>query len=160
MPNQCGEYCTFDPEKAKQLLAKAGGFQGTLTIITNGDGGHNEWSEAVASSIRQNLGLDVQFTPTPTFSEFRRQANAREFTGMFRTGWVADYPNIETFLTQLYRTGASSNDGEYSNPAFDAALDKANAAPTVEAANKLYADAEKLLANDMPVIPLLSLIHI
>ncbi|MEU6131327.1 ABC transporter substrate-binding protein [Saccharopolyspora sp. NPDC047091] len=154
VPGQCGEYCTFDPEKAKQLLAKAGGFQGTLTIITNGDGGHNEWSEAVASSIRQNLGLDVQFTPTPTFSEFRRQANAREFTGMYRTGWVADYPNIETFLTQLYRTGASSNDGEYSNPAFDAALDKANAAPNVEAANKLYADAEKLLAQDMPVIPL------
>jgi len=156
VPNQCGEYCTYNPRKAKELLAKAGGFQGTLQIISNGDGGHAEWSEAVASSIRQTLGIDVRFTPTPTFSEFRRQANAREFSGMFRTGWIADYPSIESFLTQLYRTGASSNDYEYSNPAFDAALDRANAAPSIPEANRRYAEAEKILAQDMPVIPLWS----
>ena len=156
VPNQCGEACTFNPQKAKEYLAQAGGFKGTLTVETNGDGGHNEWSEAVAANIRQNLGIDVVFTPVPSFGEFRQKANAFQFKGLFRTGWKADYPNIETFLTQLYRTGASSNDYGYSNPAFDAALDRANAAPTVEAANKGYTDAEKLLGEDLPIVPLWS----
>ncbi|QUH00150.1 ABC transporter substrate-binding protein [Saccharopolyspora erythraea] len=154
VPNQCGEACEFNPEKAKQYLAQAGGFKGTLTVKTNGDGGHNEWSEAVAASIRQNLGINVVFTPVPTFGEFRQTANAFQFDGLFRTGWKADYPNLETFLTQLYRTGASSNDYGYSNPAFDAALDRANAAPTIEEANKGYAEAEKLLGQDLPIVPL------
>ncbi|MEV4731270.1 ABC transporter substrate-binding protein [Saccharopolyspora sp. NPDC049426] len=153
-PGQCGEACEFNPEKAKQYLAQAGGFQGTLTLETNADGGHDEWVQAVAASIQQNLGIQTQFVPVPTFGEFRQKANAFQFDGLFRTGWKADYPNIETFLTQLYRTDASSNDYKYSNPAFDAALDKANAAPTAEAATAAYADAEKLLGEDLPVIPL------
>lgn len=153
-PGQCGEACEFNPEKAKQYLAQAGGFQGTLTLETNADGGHNEWVQAVAASIQQNLGIQTQFVPVPTFGEFRQKANAFQFDGLFRTGWKADYPNIETFLTQLYRTDASSNDYKYSNPAFDAALDKANAAPTAEAATAAYADAEKLLGEELPVIPL------
>ncbi|GAA2813115.1 ABC transporter substrate-binding protein [Saccharopolyspora taberi] len=153
-PAQCGEACEFNPVKAKEYLAQAGGFQGQLTVETNGDGGHNEWSEAVAANIRQNLGIDVVFTPVPSFGEFRQKANSFQFKGMFRTGWKADYPNLETFLTQLYRTGASSNDYGYSNPAFDAALDKANVAPTIEEATKSYVEAEKLLADDLPVVPL------
>ena len=154
VPNQCGEFCEFNPAKAKELLARAGGFQGPLTVSVNADGGHKEWAEAVVNNLKQNLGIDVQYTPAPTFSEFRRMAHAHEFKGMFRTGWVADYPSIETFLTQLYRTGASSNDFGFSNKAFDMALDKANAAPTIPEANRLYADAEKLLAADSPTIPL------
>ncbi len=154
VPNQCGEFCQYDPRKAREYLARAGGFHGTLTIESNADGGHKEWSEAVAASIRQTLGINAVFAPTPTFSEFRRKGNHHEFHGMFRTGWEADYPSIESFLTQQYRTGASSNDPLYSNPAFDAALDRANAAPTVEEANKRYQEAERILAQDMPSIPL------
>ncbi len=153
-PAQCGEACEFNPAKAKQLLQEAGGFPGVLTVETNADGGHNEWVQAVAANIKQNLGIETQFVPTPTFGEFRQKANAFKFSGLFRTGWKADYPNLETFLTQLYRTDASSNDYKYSNPAFDAALDRANAAPTVEAATAAYGDAEKLLGEDLPVIPL------
>ena len=47
---------------------------------------------------------------------------------MFRTGWQMDYPSIENFLTPIYATGASSNDGDYSNPAFDKLLAEAAAA--------------------------------
>lgn len=155
-PNACGEACEFNPAKAKEYLKKAGGFKGTLTIEANADGGHEEWVKAVAASIRQNLGIKAEYKPIPTFAEFVQKRNSREMTGLFRAGWVADYPSQETFLSPLYRTGASSNDGEYSNKAFDAALDKANQASSPEEAEKLYAEAEKLLADDMPNIPLWS----
>ncbi|WP_433783106.1 peptide ABC transporter substrate-binding protein [Actinomycetospora sp. CA-101289] len=156
VPNQCGELCTFNPQRAQQLLAQAGGFQGPLTLTANSDGGHDPYMQAVANSIRQTLGIDVRYAPVPSFSEQRRLANAQGFTGLFRAGWQGDYPDIETFLTQLYRTGASSNDYGYSNPAVDAALAAADQAPTVAAADQGYAAAERLVLNDMPSIPLWS----
>ena len=72
---------------------------------------------------------------------------------MFRTGWQMDYPSIENFLTPIFKTGASSNDGDYSNPAFDKKLVEAAAAPDAAQSNKLYQDAEAMLAADMPAIP-------
>jgi len=156
VPNQCGELCTFAPERARQLLAQAGGFAGPLTLTANSDGGHDPYMEAVATSIRQTLGIDARYAPVPSFSEQRRLANAQQFTGLFRNGWQGDYPSIETFLTQLYRTGASSNNYGYANPAVDAALSQADQAPTTQAANAGYAAAERAILTDMPNIPLWS----
>lgn len=156
VPNQCGEFCTFNPQRAQQLLAQAGGFQGPLTLTANSDGGNDEWMQAVTANLRQNLGIDVRYTPVPSFSEARRLANARQYTGPFRQSWQGDYPNIETFLTQIYRTGGSANDTTYANPAFDQALAQADAAPTIDAADQAYAQAERIALNDMPAIPLWS----
>ena len=74
--------------------------------------------------------------------------------GIFRTGWQMDYPSIENFLAPIYKTGSSSNDGDYSNPAFDKLLVDAAAETDPAAANAKYQEAEALLANDMPSIPL------
>ncbi|EFT03610.1 hypothetical protein HMPREF9613_00265 [Cutibacterium acnes HL002PA1] len=78
----------------------------------------------------------------------------RQLQGFFRTGWQMDYPSIENFLTPMYATGASSNDNDYSNKAFDAKLADAAAATNTGEANKLYQEAEKMLVEDPPNIPL------
>ncbi len=152
----CGESCTYDPAKAKALLAKAGGFTGKLTLSYNADGDHKGWTEATCNSIKDALGIDCVATPVPTFADFRKQINGKSMTGLFRTGWQYDYPNLENGLSPLFRTGGSANDGKYSNPAFDAALDKAAANPDQDKANAGFVDAEKLVAKDLPVIPLWS----
>ena len=74
--------------------------------------------------------------------------------GLFRTGWQMDYPSIENFLSPIYKTGASSNDGDYSNPDFDKLLVEAAAATDPAAANAKYQEAEALLAKDMASIPM------
>ncbi|MGC7097036.1 peptide ABC transporter substrate-binding protein [Amycolatopsis lurida] len=150
---QCGELCTFNPEKAREHLAKSG-FTGTLKIISNTDGGHSEWATAAANSIKNTLGIECVFEPATSLGEFREKINAREMTDMYRAGWVADYPSIENFLNPIYRTGASSNDGEYSNPEVDAKLAAADTAPSEEESIKLYLEAEKMILNDLPFVPL------
>lgn len=152
-PGQCGEYCTFNPAKAKEALAKSG-YTGEIVLLSNTDGGHQEWAEAVVNSIKNTLGVEARFVPSTSFGEFRQNVNAHKMTGMYRAGWIADYPSIENWLTPLFRTGASSNDGLYSNPAFDAKLAEADRASSEEAAIELYLEAEKMLANDLPSIPL------
>jgi oligopeptide transport system substrate-binding protein len=150
----CGEWCTYDPEAATQLLEQAGGYEGTLTLSYNADGPNAEWCEAACNSIRNAIGIDCVATPVVDFATFRAQINAREMTGLFRTGWQMDYPSIENFLGPNFATDASANDGDYSNPEFDAKLAEAASAPSLDEANALYQEAEAMLAEDMPNIPL------
>jgi oligopeptide transport system substrate-binding protein len=150
---QCGDLCTFNPTKAKEYLAKSG-VTGPISLIANGDGGHKEWMTATCNSIKNAIGIDCTYDPFPTFKEVRAAINASQMKGIFRAGWIADYPSIENFLNLIYRTGGAANDAEYSNKKFDDLLAKADSAPSVDAANKLYQEAERILAEDMPVIPL------
>ncbi len=152
-PAVCGDNCVYDAAAAKALLDKAGGFDGTLTIAYNADGGHKEWVDAACVSITNALDIKCQGKPFPEFGPFREEVSSKKMTGAFRTGWQADYPSIQNFLAPLYRTGASANDGDYSNPKFDELVDQAQQVPAAEA-NDLYNQAQLVLAEDMPVVPL------
>ncbi|GAA0620854.1 ABC transporter substrate-binding protein [Sporichthya brevicatena] len=150
----CGEYCTYNPERAKQLFEEAGGYNGTMTLAYNGGGNHEVWTEAVCNSIRSVLGVECIAKGSVDFASFRSAIEAKEQKGMFRTGWQMDYPSIENFLEPIYKTNASSNDGNYSNKEFDKLLNDAAAAASEEEGYALYQQAEALLAEDMPAIPL------
>ena len=54
----------------------------------------------------------------------------------------------------LYGTGAGSNDGNYSESAFDDKLKEGLAAASVEEGNKLFNEAQEILLKDLPVLPL------
>ncbi|MGH8823288.1 MAG: ABC transporter substrate-binding protein, partial [Jiangellaceae bacterium] len=134
-------------------LVAASGFTGTLTLSYNADSDHKGWTEATCNSIANATGVDCVATPVVDFATFRGAITDREMLGMFRTGWQMDYPYIENFLVPLYATGGSANDGDYSNPDFDAKVAEAAAAPPEEAI-ALYQEAEAMLAEGMTAIPL------
>ncbi|MEV7771657.1 ABC transporter substrate-binding protein [Kitasatospora sp. NPDC086791] len=151
----CGDFCTFDPAKAKQLIQQGGGVPGNKVLVTyNADGGHKEWVDAVCNSIRQNTGVDCLGDPKPDFKTARQAITSHQLNGAFRTGWVQDYPLNANFLADVYRTGAASNDTGYSNPQFDQLSTQADAAPSVADTVTGYQQAEAVLASGMPTIPL------
>jgi oligopeptide transport system substrate-binding protein len=149
----CGKWCEYNPEEAKKLFDKSG-WTGPIQITSNADGGHKEWIEAACGQIEEALKVECTFEPVTTFAEVREAINARQIDKIYRAGWLADYPLVENFLNPIYRTGASSNDNDYSNPEVDAKLAAADAAETTEEAYQLYHEAEELIAEDMPGIPL------
>ncbi|MDR7302689.1 peptide ABC transporter substrate-binding protein [Haloactinomyces albus] len=150
----CGQWCTYNPSKAKELLKKAGGFEGTLTLSYNADGAHKQWMTAVAGSIRDTLGIKVGLNAVPTFSTYQDQMDNNEMVGPFRYGWVADYPTPRTFLKPLYSTGGSANNTGYSSKKFDDLIAQGDQAASVKKANELYGKAEQQLGKDLPSIPL------
>lgn len=151
--NACGENCNFDAAKAKSKLEAGGGFAGDVTIAYNADGDHKAWVDATCVSITNTLGVPCAGKPYVDFKTFRQDVTEKKMTGLFRTGWQMDYPSIENFLVPLYKTGASSNDGGYSNPQFDTLMDEGAAQSGAEGIKK-FQDGESVLAADMPVIPL------
>ncbi|MFG3050433.1 ABC transporter substrate-binding protein [Kitasatospora sp. NPDC048239] len=152
---QCGDNCNFDPARAKQLITEGGGVPGNkLTITYNADGGHKEWVDAVCNSIRQNTGVDCVGDPKPDFKTARAAITGHTINGAFRTGWVQDYPLNANFLADVYRTGAASNDFGYSSPQFDQLSTQADRAASIDDTVSGYQQAEAVLAQDMPAIPL------
>lgn len=148
---------SYDPERAQDLWAQADAispFSGEFSISYNADGGHQAWVDAVANSIRNTLGIDAIGNPYPDFKSLRDDVTNRTINGAFRTGWQADYPSLGNFLGPLYGTGAGSNDGDYSNPEFDQKLSQAANADSPEAANGFFNEAQEILLQDLPVIPL------
>jgi oligopeptide transport system substrate-binding protein len=149
----CQTYCTYDPEAAKALFDEAGGYDGTITLSYNSDSDHKAWVDAVCISITDALGVPCVGQGVVDLATFRDLITNRELPGMFRTGWQMDYPSQENFLVPIFATGASANDGDYSNPDFDAAVSDA-ATLEGDAAIEKYREAEAMLAAGMPAIPL------
>jgi oligopeptide transport system substrate-binding protein len=151
----CGQVCTYDPKKAKQLIKEGGGLPGgRITITSNVDtGSHRQWMDAACNSINNVVGDNHACTvnPVPTFAKFRQQVSSKQMNGMFRTGWQMDYPLIQDFLQPIYYTNASSNDAGYSNPKFDDLVDEANASSNPV---DTFVKAQRVVLHDLPSIPL------
>jgi oligopeptide transport system substrate-binding protein len=150
----CGQWCQFDPERARQLLARAGGWNGELVLWFNSDGDHAVWMEGLANQLRQNLGIQNIRFETLLFAQLLNLERDKGITGPFRSGWVMDYPSPQNYLQPLFGTGGSSNYTYYSKPAFDEALSQGNAAGTIADGLRFYQRAEDMLVQDLPGVPL------
>jgi len=155
--NTCGEWCDFNPQKARALFESAGGATtvgNRIEIAYNVDGGHKPWVDATCNQLRSNLGVECVGNPQPKFAELLTKVERKEPVGLFRMGWIFDYPAMENYLGPLYTTHGSSNYYGYSNAEFDRLVAAGDRAATPGDATPLYQQAEDLLARDMPVLPL------
>ncbi|WP_136053913.1 ABC transporter substrate-binding protein [Microbacterium sp. K24] len=147
----------FDADKAKELWAEAdkiAPWTGSFQIQYNADGPNQGWVDAIANQLKNNLGIEASGNPIPTFAEHRTLITEDQTQTAFRTGWQFDYPSMFNGLGPLFGTGAGSNDGDYSNPDFDALLDEGAAATDVADGVKKFQEAQEILFKDLPAIPL------
>ncbi|GIJ26120.1 ABC transporter substrate-binding protein [Micromonospora qiuiae] len=151
--NTIGAAGEFDPARAKTLYQAAGG-PSKITLSYNGDGGHKDWIDATCNQLKANLGVDCVGNAEPKFADLLTKVKAKEPVGLFRLGWVMDYPSMENYLGPLFTSNGSSNYYGYRNPEFDRLLAEGVSAPSEDEAIKKYQAAEDVLAEDLPVIPL------
>lgn len=139
--------------KAKALLEEAG-FDASkplkFELLYNTDDNHKKVAVAVASMWKK-LGAEVSLVNQEwkTYLETKKQ-------GQFdvgRAGWSADYNEASSML-DLMQTTHGNNDGKYSNPVFDKLMTDSRDQVDADARNKLYVQAEEILAKDMPIIPI------
>ena len=154
---------SYNPDEAKKLWAEADDispWSGTFQIAYNSDSAHQAWVDAVSNSIKNTLGIEASGAPFVDFATLRATVNERGADGKRtiqtanRSGWQADYPGLYNFLFPLYSTGASSNDGDYANPEFDELLAKGASASDQADAIKDYQQAQEILLEDLPAVPL------
>src|SRR5690606_215209 len=99
-------------------------------------------------------GISAAPRAFPTFDELRTKVTDRSIGTAFRTGWQPDYPSIQNYLGPIFGTGAGSNDGDYSNKEFDGLLRQASGAQEEEERYDLWVQAQAILMDELPAIPL------
>ncbi|NYE95090.1 oligopeptide transport system substrate-binding protein [Psychromicrobium silvestre] len=149
----------FDAAKAADLWAQADKIKPwdnskPLTIAYNTDGGNKEWVDAVANQLKTNLKINAEGKAYPKFATMLDDRISKKLTGLVRAGWQADYPSLYNFLGPVLATGASSNYEGYSNPEFDKLLQEGLGAKTVEDGAKKFNEAQAILFQDLPNLPL------
>jgi oligopeptide transport system substrate-binding protein len=146
---------TYDPAKAKKLVQEGGGVPGNkFTVQYNADGGHKEWVTAVCESIRKATGVECVGDPKPDFPTDLEARDNDQVKGMYRGGWVADYPVNANFMKELYHSTAEANNGRFSNKEIDKLMNEADKAKSLDESVKAFQEVEKKLVEHMPAIPL------
>jgi oligopeptide transport system substrate-binding protein len=153
------EILKFDAAKAKDLWAQAEKIQPydnskPLQIASNTDGGNKEWIDAVANGFKNNLGIQAEIQPFAKFAEVLNLRKSQSLPGLTRAGWQGDYPSLYNFLGPVWATNASSNYEKYTNPEFDKLLKEGLAAKSTDEANAKFNQAQEILFEDLPGLPL------
>uniref|UniRef100_UPI004026C890 peptide ABC transporter substrate-binding protein n=1 Tax=Gemmiger formicilis TaxID=745368 RepID=UPI004026C890 len=139
-------------EEAKQLLADAGypngeGFP-TIEYSTNDAGYHTPVAEYVQQAWGE-LGITVNINKVE-WASFTPMRRAGDYD-VSRNGWVMDY-NDPSNMIELFTTTNGNNDGKYSNPEFDAAVEASKVADKSVHFQKLH-EAKDILMEDAACIP-------
>ena len=141
--------------KAKELLKEAGHENGaglpTIVYSTNDQSYHKKIAEYL-QQVWGELGVkvEVNIVEWKSFTPQRRSGNYQAA----RDGWVMDY-NDPSNILQLTSTGNGNNSSKYSNPEYDALLEKAASEADPQTRFGYFHQAEEMLMRDMGVTPLL-----
>jgi oligopeptide transport system substrate-binding protein len=153
--NADGTITDYNPEEGRRLVEENGGIpNNTITIQYNSDGGHQEWVEAVCNNLIENLGVECVGDAKPDFDTDLEAREADEVQSMYRGGWFQDYPLNVNFMKELYHSAAPANYGDFSNTDVDALFTEGDQAATLDDTVAAYQEAEQVLFETMPAIPL------
>ena len=141
--------------EAKRLLAEAGYPNGEgfpqADLIYNTSEKHRTIAEAIQQMWRKNLGINMGLYN----QEWKVYLDAQDNLDfqIIRAGWIADYVDPHVFI-DMWKTGGGNNDTGWGNEEYDRLLSQALAAPNDEERFKVYNRMEKILIDEMPVLPI------
>jgi oligopeptide transport system substrate-binding protein len=113
----------------------------------------------IAPVLQQNfkeiapwVQAEIRLVETQTLYDMQK---AKNFI-ITDTGWVADYDDPYNFLYLLDSRTGPMNYGDYTNPAYDALLDKAVQERDAATRSQMLHDAEAMMLGETAVLPLLT----
>jgi oligopeptide transport system substrate-binding protein len=144
----------FNVAKAKEFLTAAGYADGSKVSelhLQYADTGINPTiAQFIQNQCKVNLNISVVIEPMER-KAFTQAVNSEQYSWAWY-GWGADYPDPDNWLPQLFGTGAGNNHTNYSNAAFDALCAKASSELDNAKRLDLYAQAQKMVVDDAPVL--------
>lgn len=156
---------SYQPEKAKALLAEAGfpngaGFPSiNLYVNTTKETISYRLANAIKKYLKKNLNVNINIKLV-SFSE--REQAIKDGDAMFwRSAWIADYPDPENFLNLFYSKNINEdntiiNPFKYENPKFDKLFEKALNEVNKEKRMDILAQCDQIIVDDAVVMPLIT----
>ena len=144
-----------DVKEARRLLAEAGYPNGKnfphVSYKYNSNPGNKAIAEILQAMWKSVLGVEVELL-NEEWKVFLETKRRKDFD-IAREAWILDF-NDAAGILELFITNGAMNYTSYSNPKFDEAMK--NAAHEINHADRIkyLHEAESILMEDMPVVPI------
>src|SRR5690606_18958876 len=129
---------------------KAQGFP-SLELLYNTSEGHRALAVAIQDMWKRHLGISVQLR-NEEWKVFIKNLHGGHYQ-IARFGWIGDYNHPHSWL-ETFASYSHNNFTGYADPAFDALIAKAARTADRAESMKLYRDAEAMLVEARPRLPL------
>ena len=140
----------YDPDAAKKLLAEAGHGSGLkLSMVISERDDYRQMMVMMQDQLKR-VGIDVELNKVD--HAFYHSQIVKHVNPLILFGDIT-YPNTEILLTRAFRTGATRNFSGFSDPTFDALLDKIAASPSLDERRKLLHQAQLHVAEQAILVP-------
>jgi len=144
---------TYDPERARQLLAEAGYPKGKgfpkFTLHFNTSESHRAIAEAIQQMWKEELGIDVTLE-NQEWKVYLDTQNSMNYD-ISRSGWIGDFIDPVTFLS-MWTTGNGNNNTHWANSKYDALIEQAARTGDPKARLDILHQAEELFLSEVPVV--------
>lgn len=145
----------YDPDLARQLLAEAGfpggaGFP-KLELLFNTSESHRTVAVAIQQMWQEELGIDIGLY-NQEWKVYLATRKERNFD-IVRAAWIGDYVDPNTFLS-LGTSDNGNNHSNWGNERYDALMREAALTQEPTSRLQLFQEAEAILMDEMPVIPI------
>jgi oligopeptide transport system substrate-binding protein len=156
MPHYKPQLCApYNPEAARKLLAEAGFPDGKgfpkLEILYNTDQAHQAIAELLRKQWQKTLGITASLR-SEEWASFQDSQQQLKYL-VARRSWVGDYVDPNTYL-DMFVTGGENNCTGFANPQYDKLIADAAAEPDKQKRIEILQSAERLLMDEMPIIPI------
>ncbi|MGO9658283.1 MAG: ABC transporter substrate-binding protein [Acidimicrobiales bacterium] len=155
-PTGLCKYCSYNPTLARKMLAEAGGWKGGLVLWYPSSAGYGQEYQAIANELTQNLGIKpITFNASPFTPFLAALADKKVTNGIYRGHWGAYYPSMQNTLENLFEVGAPGyTETYYGTPEVTKLIDEGDGAATLPQSEAYYRQAEDLIMDAFPVVPL------
>lgn len=144
-------------QKAQQLYAEAGYSKDNplkIELLYNTSENHKKIAIAIAAMWKKTLGVETQLI-NQEWKVFLATRQEKASTQAFRSGWIGDYNDANTFLEQ-YSSKAAMNDPGYNSATYDDLLRQAAREQEPAKRAALLKQAEQELIDSYAVAPIYS----
>lgn len=145
----------YDVARAKALAAEAGVAGQKIVIATSPVSGDADILTQATAEAAKAIGLvpEIQTISPDKYTSLFSDPAARKGIDLFFTYWYVSIGDPMDMYGVL-RTGEFSNYGGWSNPAFDAAANKAAATYDTVERSKYTAQAQQIAMDELPWLPI------
>ncbi len=156
-PADCG-FCSYEPDRAREILGDRE--IPPFDLVYYEGAGHDAVARRVQEDVNAVLGEDTMQLQPMSQAEWLQTIREGQ-AGFFLSGWLAEYPAADTFLYPLFHASRIGKDNltQYNSPELNDLLQQARRELRPEVRADLYRQAEAIVLNDMPVVPLFHYRH-
>lgn len=146
----------FNPEKARLLLEQykqETGNQNPNLVLTT-DSNYQDIFEYLQREF-EKIGIQTSINVMP--SSAIRQARADGSIDAFRSSWIADYPDAESYLSLFYspnHSPAGPNYTFFENKIYDSLYEYSKTLVEIDERKTVYKQMDSIMIEEAPIVPL------